>query len=144
MFDFNLQVRTKINPTKWPITEPVGKTFLQGPGPGQGPPGLPFRVATIPPAPHISSFKPFPFPSAPPLSAIEPQLQNGNVEKGSDTFHLNENLNPDVPEFIPVTVRLKGETSENNVGEKEKTEEVEKKAKPQKPAQEGNDDILIS
>ncbi|KAJ9601015.1 hypothetical protein L9F63_000853, partial [Diploptera punctata] len=105
----DFKVRTKLNPTKWPLADPTPAVPAQGPG------GLPFHVPSIPPLPHISSFKTFPFSAPPPLTSTKHRFQNGNIETISDSFHLNDHLNPDVPEFIPVTVRLKEETAKDDM-----------------------------
>jgi hypothetical protein len=132
--DFDLQVRTKINPTKWPIIEP-GKQFLNS-GlhhrvglivPGQRsssihhfaqPPNIPYHQ--IPPPPLPADFHLFPPPSAPQLTDDLTDLHNG-----VDFHHVGENLNPDVPEFIPVTVRIRGENGDRNLAETERSESEE-------------------
>jgi hypothetical protein len=38
---------------------------------------------------------------------------------------VGENLNPDVPEFIPVTVRVRGENGDQNLAETERSESEE-------------------
>jgi hypothetical protein len=129
-----LQVRTKIDPTKWPIIEP-GKQFLNsglhhGVGlivPGQRsssihhfahPPNIPYHQ--IPPPPLPADFHLFPPPSVPQLTDDLTDLQNG-----VDFLHVGENLNPDVPEFIPVTVRIRDENGDQNLAETERGESEE-------------------
>lgn len=125
-----MQVRTTVNPTKWPIIEP-GKQFLSlglhhGVGlvmPGQRlasvhhfphPSSIPFHQ--MPPAPFPADFQSFPPPSTPPLTDLS------DIQNGIDFLHVGENLNPDVPEFVPVTVRIRGENGDQNVAEREKRE----------------------
>jgi hypothetical protein len=129
-----LQVRTKNDPTKWPIIE-HGKQFLNsglhlGVGlivPGHRsasiyhlahPPNIPLQQ--IPPPPLPADFHSFPPPSAPPLTVDLTDDQNG-----VDFRHLGENLNPDVPEFVPVTVRIRGENGDRNLAETERSESEE-------------------
>lgn len=126
---YKLQVRTKIDPTRWPIIEP-SKQFLStgqrlGVGmivPGQGlgggadfalPPRIP--VHQIPPPPLPANIHSFPLPSEPLLTADVAELQNG-----LEFHHVGENLNPDVPEFVPVTVRFQGENGNWNSAEAER------------------------
>jgi hypothetical protein len=45
-----------------------------------------------------------------------------DLQNGVDFHHVGENLNPDVPEFIPVTVRIQGETGDQNLAETERSE----------------------
>ena len=133
-------MRTKNDPTKWPINEPAANTIPNAAVyavSGHGSNGLPFQVPVVPVMPHISSFKQIQFPSAHPLMTIEPKQQNGNVEEIADSIHLNENLNPDVPEFVPVTARLTEEMPDKNNEEPVKTEELEKKVESLKLAEEG-------
>jgi len=126
-----LQVRTKIDPTRWPIIEP-SKQFLStgqrlGVGmivPGQGLGGvadfaLPPSVPThrIPPPPLPANINSFPLPSDPLLTADVAELQNG-----LELNHVGENLNPDVPEFVPVTVRFQGENGHWNSAETERSD----------------------
>jgi hypothetical protein len=40
---------------------------------------------------------------------------------------VGENLNPDVPEFVPVTVRIQGENGDQNVAERERSEDEEQR-----------------
>jgi hypothetical protein len=59
------------------------------------------------------------FQSFPPLTDLT-DLQNG-----LDFCHVGENLNPDVPEFIPVTVRIQGENDDQNLAQAEGSESEE-------------------
>jgi len=75
---FRLQVRTKTEPTKWPILDSATHV------PGNAP--------TLPPPPLIHSFAPLPmFMPAHPLP----------WQSVTSPF---ENLNPNVPEFVPVNL----------------------------------------
>ncbi|KDR07137.1 la-related protein 1B isoform X2 [Zootermopsis nevadensis] len=119
------KVRTKIDPTKWPITEPGKQFFNAGhhhhhPGvrfimPGQVPVGVhqfahprSIPIHQIPPPPLRANFHSFLRPSAPPVT-----LDLDELENGTDFHHMGENLNPDVPEFIPVTVRIQDESGDH-------------------------------
>ncbi|XP_023719871.1 la-related protein 1 isoform X3 [Cryptotermes secundus] len=127
MNDF--KVRTKNDPTKWPITEP-GKQFLDlglhhGVGlimPGQRSASIHHftHPPDIPPPPLPADFHSFSSPSAPPITVDLTDHQNG-----VDLHHVGENLNPDVPEFIPVTVRVRGETGDQDLAETERSESGE-------------------
>lgn len=127
--DSDLQVRTKNDPTKWPITEP-GKQFLNlglhhGVGlimPGQRSASIHHfaHPPNIPPPPLPADFHSFPSPSAPPLTVDLTDQQNG-----VDLHHVGENLNPDVPEFIPVTVRVRGENGDQDLAQTERSESGE-------------------
>lgn len=45
-----------------------------------------------------------------------------DLQNGIDFQHVGENLNPDVPEFIPVTVRIHGEEGDQNAAETGRSE----------------------
>ncbi|KAJ4452116.1 hypothetical protein ANN_03633, partial [Periplaneta americana] len=132
MKDF--KVRTKINPKKWPIVEGPGQgaagLVMQGQGAAGGnhhyAPPVVIPAHQIPPPPLPSSFRSFPLPSAPPLAIDGPELQNGRVEVSTDSHHVVDNLNPDVPEFIPVTARVQGENGDQNTPQTENTESKER------------------
>jgi hypothetical protein len=128
---YKLQVRTKLEPTRWPIIEP-SKQFLStgqhlGVGmivPGQGmgavadfapPPSTP--IHPVPPPPLPANINSFPLPSDPLLTADVAELQNG-----LEFHNVGENLNPDVPEFVPVTVRCQGENGHLNSAETERSD----------------------
>jgi hypothetical protein len=50
-------------------------------------------------------------------------LDLAELENGPDSHHMGDNLNPDVPEFIPVTVRIQDGSGDHNSAETEKCEE---------------------
>ncbi len=105
-----LQVRTKHNPTKWPVPDtvpqpsaiPGAATFNVHP---LGPPVMPDIIPppaaaplpTIPPPPMPKSFRVFN-----PSSHVF--FPTGLTDEISENRRKNtsENLNPDVPEFIPI------------------------------------------
>jgi hypothetical protein len=78
------------------------------------PPSIP--IHQIPPPPLPTNFHSFPLSSAPPLI-----LDLAELENGTDSHHMGENLNPDVPEFIPVTVRIQDESGDHNSTETERS-----------------------
>ncbi|PSN55349.1 hypothetical protein C0J52_01845, partial [Blattella germanica] len=141
----NYKVRTTVNPTIWPIREPVGKSVQNDShhvvGPmlhGQGTGSIQFPVHPLPPPPHISSFRSFPITSAPLMPSVAAELQNGIADLSLDSPHLNDNLNPDVPEFIPVNVRYHEETiTQNSVGAESADDVEQHRVEPQRPAEEG-------
>jgi hypothetical protein len=119
------------NPTKWPIID-ASKQFLStgqhhGVGmivPGQEfggvahfalPPSIPCHQ--IPPPPLPANVHSFPLQSDPLLEADVAELPNG-----IEFHHVGENLNPDVPEFIPVTVRFQGENGICHSAETERSD----------------------
>ncbi|XP_066909576.1 la-related protein 1B [Halyomorpha halys] len=86
----SFKVRTKNQPTKWPIPDTVGEpVFLSSQHPlamhPLGPPVIP--IPTIVPCANLNRAHNFPQPvvAPPPLP-----------------FSVHENLNPEVPEFVPV------------------------------------------
>ncbi|BES91007.1 DM15 [Nesidiocoris tenuis] len=86
----NFKVRTKKDPLKWPIPDTVGTpVFISPQHPlamhPLGPPVI--QIQHIPPAPLTRSFNTFPLPVVPP-----PRLTCSGG---------GENLNPNVPEFVP-------------------------------------------
>ena len=92
--------------------------------PGQGlggvadfalPPSVPAHQ--IPPPPLPANIHSFPPQSDPLLAADVAELQNG-----LEFHHVGENLNPDVPEFVPVTVRFQGENGHCNSAETERSD----------------------
>lgn len=78
------KVRTKTEPTKWPIPDKVSNV----------PGGMPTVPPIIPPPPLIHAFAPFP--------SFLPDCPLFQREGGSGKNHY-DNLNPDVPEFVPVS-----------------------------------------
>jgi hypothetical protein len=44
------------------------------------------------------------------------------LQNGTDAHHVVENLNPDVPEFVPVTARIQSENGDQISAETERTE----------------------
>ncbi|GLG96237.1 La protein homolog [Gryllus bimaculatus] len=142
------KVRTKTNPTKWPIIEPASKSFdvssnqehisvvphlngvLQYPLPAAGP------LAHIPPAPLPQNFRTFPAPVSQIKSHPVPTLP---VVNGDPQLHA-DNLNPDVPEFVPVTVRVPGEEEVNE--EKDDAEENEAPVEKGEEAKEFPDKVI--
>lgn len=85
------KVRTKIEPTKWPLPDTVGEPVFISP---QHPLSMhPLGPPTTPSVPNITPRAPanrpikFPMPVVPP-----PHLFSGNID----------NLNPEVPEFVPI------------------------------------------
>jgi hypothetical protein len=79
------------------------------------PPSIP--VHHIPPPPLPTNCHSFPLPSDPPIT-----FDLAEHENGTDSHHMGENLNPDVPEFIPVTVRIQDENGDHNSTETERGE----------------------
>ncbi|XP_066999718.2 la-related protein 1B isoform X2 [Anabrus simplex] len=125
------KVRTKLDPTKWPITEPAGKNFIppnpHGP-PHQmissinqyPPPAVGVTLTEIPPPPMPHHFRTFPPPTQPVVIPTQSEVANGEIHANAD------NLNPDVPEFIPVTVRLSdGDKQDDPADGIEKNQEAE-------------------
>ncbi|CAG2054448.1 unnamed protein product, partial [Timema podura] len=100
------RVRTKDNPTKWPIIEPTG------PMPGPPIPGLVVASMLTHPVPAgfpIPLPLSFPHPFVPVVHPVE--MLGTEMVEAEGAQPLGENLNPDVPEFVPVTVRLREENS---------------------------------
>lgn len=81
----SIQVRTKTEPTRWPILDKVS----QLPGDSSS-----TTAMMIPPPPLIHTFSPL--PSFLPHS---PLFQQFNFNKSQ-----YENLNPNVPEFVPTSI----------------------------------------
>lgn len=97
------KVRTKTEPTKWPIPDKV--SHRPGSAPAMPPP-------IIPPPPLIHSFAPLPsFVSDSPL-----------FQQSSSARSHYENLNPNVPEFVPVNV---AGNAEEDISEAEEITEKE-------------------
>lgn len=111
------KVRTKHDPTKWPVpdTVPPQSTTVTAAPFNVHPLGLPVARAplsptgatlqTIPPPPMPRSFRVY---SRPNNLYYENGLMNGEVHDGADEGSVvkrkpktGDNLNPDVPEFIP-------------------------------------------
>nr|CAD7198762.1 unnamed protein product [Timema douglasi] len=110
----NTKVRTKDNPTKWPILEPTG------PMPGPPIPGLVVASMLTHPVPAgfpIPLPLSFPHPFVPVVHPVE--MLGAEMVEAEGAQPLGENLNPDVPEFVPVTVRLREENSAEPEGNEE-------------------------
>nr|CAD7430508.1 unnamed protein product [Timema monikensis] len=108
------RVRTKDNPTKWPILEPTG------PMPGPPIPGLVVASMLTHPVPAgfpIPLPLSFPHPFVPVVHPVE--MLGAEMVEAEGAQPLVENLNPDVPEFVPVTVRLREENSAEPEGNEE-------------------------
>ncbi|XP_063232951.1 la-related protein 1 isoform X3 [Bacillus rossius redtenbacheri] len=124
------QVRTKVDPTKWPIKEsaPAVVTAM-GVLPYAAPPAPP--VAAVVPAPA-----PAPAPAPTPAPVLAPATATATA---TATAPLPENLNPDVPEFVPVVVRAPEEGSsrqEDNTGDGDAAvEAVEAQVEEMKPSE---------
>lgn len=78
-------------------------------------------IHQFPPPPLPGNIHSFPLSSALLLTADVAELQNG-----IDFHHVGENLNPDVPEFIPVTVRFQGENGVCNSADTETSDREQK------------------
>lgn len=109
-FFVSSQVRTKHDPTKWPVPDTV-PTSTPAPFNVQHPLGPPVITApispatapltNIPPPPMPRSFRTFPQPSQIFVDESGAAVnEKANEDAPRSTF--TENLNPDVPEFIPI------------------------------------------
>uniref|UniRef100_A0A8D8QG00 La-related protein 1 n=1 Tax=Cacopsylla melanoneura TaxID=428564 RepID=A0A8D8QG00_9HEMI len=133
----NFKVRTKDKPLQWvlPDAVPGGNPTLYMPPPPPlihplGPPTLPLPTAPIqpvlpllamPPPPLPRSFAPFPQPRVPPPLAILQQRAAAAAAAISSqpppAMSNYEDLNPNVPEFVPVVVSAGRSTDEEEVEE---------------------------
>ncbi|XP_023289973.1 la-related protein 1B isoform X2 [Orussus abietinus] len=118
------QVRTKVDPLKWPILDaagnPVFSSFSEISHSGQ-------NEVIIPPAPQPEfspAARPLPTVPAPPVPRV---LRTGGVtsstgrlsECESVSSSIGESLNPDVPEFVPVVSAARPADDESAINDKE-------------------------
>ena len=113
-FLFHFQVRTKIDPLKWPILDSSGnpifldssdisshsqsEMIFSAKQPEFCPIARPLTTIPVPPVPKI-------------LTAFVPPVPVPRLsESESISSSMGESLNPDVPEFVPIVLAKVGET----------------------------------
>lgn len=146
----DFKVRTKDDPTRWPIQDPTGKQAMaiasmngtmmmphQLPSSIHHFPPASFSVPCMPPAVAMRGYKSYAASRAANAGAVmtSPAVNMTSTPPVPSSAQLVDTLNPDVPEFVPENVRLQvesrgqadGQEADSDLeGEKSETEEVVK------------------
>ncbi|XP_049837777.1 la-related protein 1B isoform X1 [Schistocerca gregaria] len=121
----DFKVRTKENPTKWPIQDPTGRQAMaiasmngtmmmphQLPSSIHHFPPASFSVPCMPPAVAMRGYKSYAASRVANAGTVitSPGVNMTATPPVQNPAHLVDTLNPDVPEFVPENVRLQVES----------------------------------